>query len=102
MVIIYTLLFSVSRPLADQHDDGFPAYLPLRRRGLKLAAALRNDTSLVSIMHVNNEIGVIQDIAAIGELAAFIWNVAGAPPNSTGAPGRMICAIVMPVSTSTQ
>jgi cysteine desulfurase len=34
----------------------------------KLEAALRNDTILVSIMHVNNEIGVIQDIAAIGEL----------------------------------
>ncbi len=34
----------------------------------KLEAALRPDTILVSIMHVNNEIGVIQDIAAIGEL----------------------------------
>ncbi|QXO16793.1 IscS subfamily cysteine desulfurase [Vibrio ostreae] len=34
----------------------------------KLEAAMRDDTVLVSIMHVNNEIGVIQDIAAIGEL----------------------------------
>ena len=34
----------------------------------KLEAALRDDTLIVSIMHVNNEIGVIQDIAAIGEL----------------------------------
>lgn len=34
----------------------------------KLEAAMRPDTILVSIMHVNNEIGVIQDIAAIGEL----------------------------------
>ena len=34
----------------------------------KLEAAMREDTVLVSIMHVNNEIGVIQDIAAIGEL----------------------------------
>ena len=33
-----------------------------------LKAALRADTILVSVMHVNNEIGVIQDIAAIGEL----------------------------------
>lgn len=33
-----------------------------------VAAALRPDTVLVSVMHVNNEIGVIQDIAAIGEL----------------------------------
>jgi cysteine desulfurase len=33
-----------------------------------LADTMREDTVLVSIMHVNNEIGVIQDIAAIGEL----------------------------------
>lgn len=34
----------------------------------KLKAAMRDDTILVSIMHVNNEIGVIQDIKAIGEI----------------------------------
>ncbi len=34
----------------------------------KLEAAMRDDTILVSLMHVNNEIGVVQDIAAIGEL----------------------------------
>jgi cysteine desulfurase len=34
----------------------------------KFKAALRDDTVLVSIMHVNNEIGVIQDIASIGEI----------------------------------
>jgi len=34
----------------------------------KFRATLRDDTILVSIMHVNNEIGVIQDIAAIGEI----------------------------------
>jgi len=34
----------------------------------KFTAALRDDTIVVSIMHVNNEIGVIQDIAAIGEI----------------------------------
>ena len=33
-----------------------------------LEGAMRDDTILVSIMHVNNEIGVIQDINAIGEL----------------------------------
>lgn len=33
-----------------------------------VAEALRDDTILVSIMHVNNEIGTINDIAAIGEL----------------------------------
>ena len=30
-----------------------------------------------------------------------MWNVAGAPPNSTGAPGRMSWAIVIPARTST-
>jgi len=34
----------------------------------KLVAAIRPDTILISIMHVNNEIGVIQDITAIGEM----------------------------------
>lgn len=34
-----------------------------------LAQAIRPDTSMISIMHVNNETGLIQDIAAIGALA---------------------------------
>ena len=29
---------------------------------------MREDTVLVSIMHVNNEIGVVQDIEKIGEM----------------------------------
>ncbi len=33
-----------------------------------LKAAIREDTILVSVMHVNNEIGVIQDIEAIGNI----------------------------------
>jgi cysteine desulfurase len=53
--------------------EGFEVtYLDPEPNGLidleKLKAALRDDTILVSIMHVNNEIGVIQDIKAIGEL----------------------------------
>jgi len=47
-------------------------YLSPESNGLidlkKLEAAMRDDTILVSIMHVNNEIGVIQDIKAIGEM----------------------------------
>jgi len=47
-------------------------YLDVKDDGLidldVLKAALRDDTILVSIMHVNNEIGVIQDIKAIGEM----------------------------------
>jgi cysteine desulfurase len=34
----------------------------------KLADAMRDDTVLVSVMHVNNELGVIQDIVTIGEM----------------------------------
>jgi cysteine desulfurase len=53
--------------------DGYEiTYLEPEPNGLidlaKLEAALRDDTILVSIMHVNNEIGVIQDIEAIGEM----------------------------------
>lgn len=53
--------------------EGFEVtYLDPESSGLidlaKLEAAMRDDTILVSIMHVNNEIGVVQDIAAIGEL----------------------------------
>ncbi len=33
-----------------------------------VADAIREDTTVVSLMHVNNEIGVINDIAAIGEI----------------------------------
>lgn len=33
-----------------------------------VADAIREDTTLVSIMHVNNEIGVVNEIAAIGEV----------------------------------
>jgi cysteine desulfurase len=36
----------------------------------QVAAALQADTVLVSIMHVNNEIGVIQDISSIGAICA--------------------------------
>ncbi len=53
--------------------EGFEVtYLDPEPNGLidlaKFKAALREDTTVVSIMHVNNETGVIQDIGAIGEL----------------------------------
>ncbi len=53
--------------------EGFEvSYLDPKDNGLLdiqvLKDAIREDTTVVSIMHVNNEIGVIQDIAAIGEL----------------------------------
>lgn len=54
-------------------DEGFDVtYLPVQSNGLidfeQLKAAIRPDTMLVSIMTVNNEIGVIQPMKEIGEL----------------------------------
>lgn len=51
--------------------EGFDVtYLDPDAQGLiqpgAVAAALRDDTILVSVMHVNNELGTINDIAAIG------------------------------------
>ena len=54
-------------------EEGFEVtYMDVQENGLldlkALEAAIRPDTTLVTVMGVNNEIGVIQDIAAIGEL----------------------------------
>lgn len=54
-------------------QDGFRVtYLPVRSDGLidmaQLEAAITPDTALVSVMGVNNEIGVIQPLAEIGAL----------------------------------
>jgi cysteine desulfurase len=56
----------------DLERHGFDAtYLDVREDGLidfeAFKAAVRPDTILLSVMMVNNEIGVIQDIAALGE-----------------------------------
>jgi len=53
--------------------EGFEVtYLDVESNGLidlgKFEAAIRKDTILASIMHVNNEIGVVTDIAAMGEI----------------------------------
>eukprot|EP00897_Mesotaenium_endlicherianum_P005206 jgi/Mesen1/4713/ME000241S03754 len=54
-------------------QEGFDVtYLPVKQDGLvdleQLRAALRDDTAIVSIMTVNNEIGVVQPVAEIGRL----------------------------------
>ena len=53
--------------------EGFElTYLAPQENGLldleELQASLRDDTVVVSVMHVNNEIGVVQDISAIGKM----------------------------------
>jgi cysteine desulfurase len=54
-------------------DEGFDVtYLPVQHSGLvdleRLRSAIRPDTALVSIMSVNNEIGVIQPLEEIGAI----------------------------------
>ncbi|OCH73558.1 IscS subfamily cysteine desulfurase [Vibrio breoganii] len=64
---------AVLDPCRQLEREGFEVtYLAPEANGIidlnKLKDAMREDTVLVSIMHVNNEIGVIQDITSIGEL----------------------------------
>lgn len=59
--------------MRELEREGFEvSYLGVQENGLldleELKAAIRPDTTLVSVMWVNNEIGVIQDIAAIGAI----------------------------------
>ena len=73
IVTIKTEHKAVLDTVRELERQGFDAtYLDVEPDGLidldKLKAALRPDTILVSVMFVNNEIGVIQDIPAIGNL----------------------------------
>ena len=70
--------------MRTEHRAVTDAFTALERRGFdvtwitpehngqldiaRFEAALRDDTQLVSIMHVNNETGVVQDIARIGRI----------------------------------
>ena len=64
---------AVLDPCRHLEKEGFEVtYLEPGEDGLitpqQVADAIREDTTLVSIMHVNNEIGVVNDIAGIGEI----------------------------------
>jgi cysteine desulfurase len=64
---------AVLDPCRELEREGYEVtYLDVQENGLvdleALKAAMRPDTVVVSVMFVNNEIGVIQDIPAIGEL----------------------------------
>jgi len=73
IVTITTEHKAVIDPVRELERQGFEAtYLDPEPNGLvdleKFKAALRPDTVLASVMFVNNEIGVIQDIVALGNL----------------------------------
>ncbi|MDE6615700.1 MAG: cysteine desulfurase, partial [Lachnospiraceae bacterium] len=64
---------SVYEPLTYLEKQGFEVtYLPVDSNGLidgdMLADAIRDDTILVSVMYVNNEIGAIQDIKKLSSI----------------------------------
>ena len=64
---------AVLDPCRQLEREGYEVtYLEPQANGLftleQIENAMRDDTILVSIMHVNNETGVIQDVKAIGEL----------------------------------
>ena len=71
---------SVLRPLEDLRRRGFEVtLLEVPDSGIiepeQVRAAIRNDTCLVSVMFVNNEIGTVQPIAEIGKICRekHVW-----------------------------
>ncbi|MEH7747967.1 cysteine desulfurase family protein, partial [Neobacillus drentensis] len=64
---------SVQSAMEQLEQEGFEVtYLPVDEHGrisvADLESAIRKDTILISIMHVNNEVGTVQPIEEIGEL----------------------------------
>lgn len=73
LITVQTEHSAVLDPCAYLQSLGFEiTYLPVTSDGLidlqQLAAAIRTDTILVSVMAANNEIGVLQPIAKIGQI----------------------------------
>ncbi len=73
LITVKTEHKAVLDTMREMERQGFEVtYLNVQENGLldmeTLKAAIRPDTTLISVMYVNNEIGVIQDIPAIGEL----------------------------------
>jgi cysteine desulfurase len=73
LITVKTEHKAVLDTMREMERQGFEVtYLDVKEDGLldfdRLKAAIRPDTILISVMYVNNEIGVIQDIPAIGAL----------------------------------
>ena len=90
LITVKTEHKAVLDTMRELERQGFEVtYMDVQEDGLldlnKLKDAIRPDTSLISVMHVNNEIGVIQDIVAIGNMCrekSIIFHVDAA--QSTG------------------
>lgn len=73
LITVKTEHKAVLDTMREMERQGFDVtYLDVKEDGLldldALKAAIRPDTILISVMYVNNEIGVIQDIPAIGAM----------------------------------
>ncbi|HFC4067716.1 TPA: IscS subfamily cysteine desulfurase [Neisseria gonorrhoeae] len=73
LITVKTEHKAVLDTMRELERQGFEVtYLGVQENGLidleELKAAIRDDTILISIMWVNNEIGVVQNIPAIGEI----------------------------------
>ncbi|MFZ9137678.1 MAG: IscS subfamily cysteine desulfurase [Hylemonella sp.] len=73
LITVKTEHKAVLDTVRELERQGFEAtYLDVQEDGLinleQLKAAIRPDTIIISVLYVNNEIGVIQDIPAIGAL----------------------------------
>ena len=73
LITVKTEHKAVLDTMRELERQGFEVtYLDVQENGLVdldvLKAAIREDTILISVMWVNNEIGVVQDIPAIGEI----------------------------------
>jgi cysteine desulfurase len=73
LITVKTEHKAVLDSMRELERQGFEVtYLDVQEDGMLnmdvLKAAIRPDTTLISVMHVNNEIGVIQDIAGIGAM----------------------------------
>ncbi|MBG9021930.1 IscS subfamily cysteine desulfurase [Neisseria meningitidis] len=73
LITVKTEHKAVLDTMRELERQGFEVtYLGVQENGLidleELKAAIRDDTILISVMWANNEIGVVQDIPAIGEI----------------------------------
>ena len=72
LVLVYTLLFAVSRPMAAEYDQGFPSYFALRARGRRIALTFGGAASVAFALAAPGLGGLLRDPEIVGPL----WAVA--------------------------